>query len=83
MFRPSFPPASPDVAKRIAFCVAASPAVLVIALFIVRPEALGSPATKLALMTLAGCMLMRLGDLSRALTRWLPLTVAPESTRFG
>jgi drug/metabolite transporter (DMT)-like permease len=56
--------------KRIALAVIGSPALLVAFLFIVRPESLGSPALKLALMAAAGCVLMTLGELSDALTNW-------------
>jgi hypothetical protein len=58
------------VTRRLARCVVASPAAVVACLFVVRPEALGSPATKLALMAIAGCLLMTIGELSEALTRW-------------
>jgi len=76
MFGLSFPAAPRTqrelrlVTKRVALCAVALPAVLVAGLFVVRPEALGSPATKLALMAAAGCLLVALGELSDALTKW-------------
>ncbi len=66
----SSPRALRIVTRRLARCVVASPAAVVACLFVVRPEALGSPATKLALMAIAGCLLMTIGELSNALTRW-------------
>lgn len=69
MFGPSSP-AARQLTKRVALGVVASPALVVAYLFVVNPEALGSPAIKLLLMTLAGCLLMAMGELSDALAKW-------------
>jgi hypothetical protein len=64
--------ASPaTVSRRIASWLVAAPAIVVAALFVARPEALGSPSLKLLLMTGAACLLMLLGELSAALGRLL------------
>jgi hypothetical protein len=81
---------SNQAAKRLAIAIVASPALLIALLFVVRPEALGTPATKLLVMTVAACLLMSLGELSGALAKWMqphleartsrPPAAAPETT---
>ncbi len=56
--------------RLVAFLAIASPAAAVAYLFVVAPEAMGSPIAKLGLMLVSSSLLMAAGDLSRTFTTW-------------